>query len=144
MTRKIVISTLLALALCLPEAAADYFFKVNDLKATLTVQPDSRVELRYAVTFTPEPGSHPVDIVDIGLPNESYDLSSARASISGLELTDIRNSEYVKPGVEVHLGGSTIFPGRTAILEFVIMAKQMIYPDSEDRNFAFIQASLSE
>jgi hypothetical protein len=138
-TRKIVISTLLALALCLPEAAADYFFKVNDLKATLTVQPDSMVELRYAVTFTPEPGSHPVDIVDIGMPNESYDLSSARASISGLELTDIRNSEYVKPGVEVHLGGGTISPGRTATLEFAIMVRQMVYPDNNDKSYASLQ-----
>ena len=138
-TKKFVISTLLALALCLPAAAADYYFKVDNLKAELTVQPDSMVEIRYAITFSPEPGSLPVDVVDIGMPNENYDLGTAKASIAGIELTDIRKSEYVKPGVEVHLGGGTIFPGRTATLEFVIMVGQMIYPDSDDKNYAALQ-----
>ena len=82
---KLAISALLALALCLPAAAADYYFKVNNLKATLTVQPDSMVEIRYAITFSPEPGSLPIDIVDIGMPNENYDLGTARASIAGIE-----------------------------------------------------------
>ncbi len=66
---------LLALALCLPAAAADYYFKVNELKAELTVRPDGLVDIRYAVTFSPQAGSHPVDIVDIGMPNEYYDIA---------------------------------------------------------------------
>ena len=119
--------------------AADYYFKVNDLKAVLTVRPDSMIEIRYAITFTPQAGSHPVDIVDIGMPNEEFDLGTARASIAGLPLTDIRHSEFVKPGVEVHLAGNAIFPGRTATLEFVILARRMIYPDSEDGNYASLQ-----
>lgn len=119
--------------------AADYYFKVNDLKATLTVQPDSMVEIRYAVTFSPQAGSHPVDIVDIGMPNENFDLGTATASIAGQPLPDIRNSEFVKPGVEVHLGPSTIFPGQTATLEFAIMVRQMIYPDDDDKDYAALQ-----
>ncbi len=138
-TKKLLLSALVVLSLCLPVAAQDYSFKVNDLKATLTVQPDSMVALHYAITFTPEAGSHPVDIVDIGMPNDRYDLGTATASISGMELSDIRNSEYVKPGIEVHLGGGTIFPGRTATLEFSILFSQMVYPDSEDRRFASVQ-----
>jgi len=129
----------LALALFLPAAAADYYFKVNSLKAVLTVQPDSSVEIRYAITFSPEAGSHPIDIVDIGMPNESYDIQTARASIAGIELTDIRNSEYVKPGVEIHLGGSEIHPGQIGTLEFAIKTGQMIYPDSDDSHFASLQ-----
>ena len=136
---KHAILTLLALALCLPAAAADYYFKVNDLKAELTVRPDGMVDIRYAITFSPEVGSHPVDIVDVGMPNESYDINTARASLAGSELTDIRKSEYVKPGVEVHLGGSTIQPGRTATLEFSIRAANMVYPDSDDSRFASLQ-----
>jgi hypothetical protein len=127
------------LALVVPAPAADYYFKVNDLKATLIVQPDSRVEIRYAITFTPQAGSHPVNIVDIGMPNDDFDLGTATASIAGQPLTDIRNSEFVKPGVEVHLGGSTIFPGQSATLEFAIMSGRMVYPDSEDANYASLQ-----
>ena len=136
---KKVIFALLALALFLPAGAADYYFKVDALKAVLTVQPDSSVEIRYAITFRPEPGSHPIDIVDIGMPNENYAIGTARASLAGRQLTDIRNSEFVKPGVEVHLGASTIRPGQTATLEFAIRTGQMIYPDSDDDRFASLQ-----
>ncbi len=133
------LAILALLALCLPAAAADYYFKVNELKAELTVRPDSLVDIRYAITFSPETGSHPVDIVDIGMPNEYYDIGTATASLAGSELTDIRKSEYVKPGVEVHLGGSTIQPGRTATLEFAIRVANMVYPDSDDSRFASLQ-----
>jgi hypothetical protein len=138
-TKKLALSALLVLALCLPGAAADYYFKVNDLKAELTVRPDGLVDIRYTITFSPQPGSHPVDIVDIGMPNENYDLSTARASLAGSELGDIRKSEFVKPGVEVHLGGSEIQPGGSGTLEFAIRAANMIFPDSEDSRFASLQ-----
>ena len=118
---------LLALLLCLPALAADYHFKVNDLRAEVTVRQDAKVELRYAITFTPQPGSHAVDIVDIGMPNENYDLGSARAAIAGTPLADIRASEFVKPGVEVHLNGQEIVPGQTGTLEFSILVWRMVY-----------------
>jgi hypothetical protein len=136
---KLTLATLLAVALCLPATAADYYFKVNDLKAVLSIQADSLVRLRYEITFTPQPGSRPVDIVDIGMPNDDYDLGSARASMAGRTLTDIRRSEYVKPGVEVHLGASTLAPGESGTLELEIMVGQMIHPDSAEERFASLQ-----
>ena len=138
-TKKLALCALLALGLCLPGAAADYYFKVNDLKAELTVRPDGLVDIRYAITFSPQPGSHPVDIVDIGMPNENYDLGTARASLAGSEIGDIRKSEFVKPGVEVHLGGSEIRPGASGTLEFAIRVANMVYPDSDDSRFASLQ-----
>ncbi len=130
---------LLALLISLPALASDYRFSVNDLTAELTVRADGLVELRYALTFTPRPGSHPVDIVDIGMPNDSYELGSARAAIAGTKLTDIRRSAYVKPGVEVHLGARAIVPGRTGTLEFSIRLPRMVYADSADGRFASMQ-----
>lgn len=130
---------LLALLLSLPALAADYRFAVDDLTAELTVRADGLVELRYALTFTPQPGSHPVDIVDIGMPNDSYELGSARAAIAGTKLTDIRRSEFVKPGVEVHLWTQAIVPGKTGTLEFSILLPRMVYADSEDASFASLQ-----
>ncbi|TFG78961.1 MAG: hypothetical protein E4H23_06825, partial [Chrysiogenales bacterium] len=129
----------LALALFLPVSAADYYFKVDTLKAVLTVQPDSSVEIRYAITFSPEAGSHPIDIVDIGMPHENYDIRTARAAIAGSELNDIRNSQYVKPGVEIHLGSREIRPGQTGTIEFAIKVGQMVYPDRDDSRFASLQ-----
>ena len=119
--------------------AADYYFKVTELKAELTVQKDSSVDIRYAITFSPEAGSHPIDIVDIGMPNEQYDKNSARAWIDGQELAVIKDSEYVHPGVEIHLGAQQIMPGATGRLEFQIKVGQMIYLDSDDSAFAALQ-----
>ena len=119
--------------------AADYYFKVTDLKAELTVQPDSSVDIRYTITFSPEAGSHPIDIVDIGMPNEQYDKNSARAWIDGQELAVIKDSEYVHPGVEIHLEAKQIMPGATGRLEFQIKVGQMIYLDSDDSAFAALQ-----
>ncbi len=133
------LAALLALLLSLPALAAGYRFTVNDLTAELTVRADGLVELRYALTFTPQPGSHPVDIVDIGMPNDRYELGSARAAIAGTRLADIRRSAYVKPGVEVHLGARAIVPGQTGTLEFSILLPRMVYADSEDGRFASLQ-----
>ena len=119
--------------------AAEYYFKVTDLKAELTVQKDSSVDIRYAITFSPEAGSHPIDIVDIGMPNEQYDKNSARAWIDGQELAMIKDSEYVHPGVEIHLEAKQIMPGATGRLEFQIKVGQMIYLDSDDSAFAALQ-----
>ncbi|MFH2108191.1 MAG: hypothetical protein ABII93_05930 [Chrysiogenia bacterium] len=130
---------MLALAFSLPAAAADYYFRVDTLKAVLTVQPDSSVEIRYAITFSPEAGSHPIDIVDIGMPHENYDIRTARAAIAGSALNDIRKSQYVKPGVEIHLGGRNIRPGQTGTVEFAIKVGQMVYPDRDDSRFASLQ-----
>jgi hypothetical protein len=130
---------LVFLAIFTVAPAAEYYFKVTDLKAELTVQEDSSVDIRYAITFSPEAGSHPIDIVDIGMPNEQYDKDSARAWIDGRELSVIKDSEYVHPGVEVHLGALQIMPGATGRLEFQIKARQMIYLDSTDSAFAALQ-----
>jgi hypothetical protein len=127
------------LAIFSPAPAADYYFKVTDLKAELTVQKDSSVDIRYAITFSPEAGSHAIDIVDIGMPNENYDKNSARAWIDGDELTVIKDSEYVHPGVEIHLGSRQIMPGTTARLEFQIKVGQMVYADSENSTLAGLQ-----
>ncbi len=129
----------LALLLCLPAQAADYLFRVEALRAGLDVRGDGLVELRYAIAFAPLPGSHPVDVVDIGMPNESYRLASARAALDGAPLSDIRRSEYVKPGVEVHLGGRAIPPGGRGSVEFFILLEQMVFADSDDAAFASVQ-----
>jgi len=133
------LASFILLAASAPVAAADYFFKVGELKAELTVQPDSSVELHYVISFSPEAGSHAIDIVDIGMPNEAYDKDLARAWIDGRELTVIKDSEYVHPGVEIHLGDRQIMPGTTARLEFQIQVGQMIYADEGNSSLAALQ-----
>jgi hypothetical protein len=137
--KKTALMLLLLMAWPAAVPAADYSFRVNTLSADLSIQADGGVRLRYTITFTAQPGSRPVDIVDIGMPSDGYVLGTARASMAGRELGDIRPSEYVKPGVEVHLGASAIAPGRSGTLEFEIMVNGMIFADSQDERYASLQ-----
>ena len=110
------ICTLLLLALLsleTLEAAQTYRFSVPDLRMQVYIQPDASAQIIYDIGFANSPSASPIDIVDIGMPHSNYDISNMRASIDGVELTDIRVSEFVNPGVEVHLHNQAIPPGGT-------------------------------
>jgi hypothetical protein len=141
--RKIIVLSLLALAaLAGPGLAQDYSFTLPRNTSWLVITPAGQADLYYELTFACDPGAHPIDIVDIGLPNGSYQLGGAMARIGQTELEDIRVSEYVKPyGVEVHLGSKTIRPGDSATLFFNIHLKKLLYRDSKDQNYVSFEFS---
>ncbi len=103
------------------------------------IQPDgtARAGLRHHL---PERAhGRAIDVVDIGLPTAGYNISNIRASIDGVELTDIRPSEYVKPGVEVHLAGLWINPGDTGTLHFEATVPSLLFEDVTNRDYASFQ-----
>lgn len=137
---KRIIPALLALAaLAARSPAQDYSFSLPRHTSWLVLNSAGQADLYYELTFICEPGAHPIDIVDIGMPNGSYQLDGAMARIGQSELQDIRASEYVKPhGVEVHLGGQTIMPGDSATLSFSIRLGQVLGADARDREYASV------
>jgi len=145
MVKRIVYGTVLALMALLvglwvaPVGAQQYLFSVDRNISHVYINKDGSVDVEYWLTFTCQPGYHPIDIVDIGMPNEHYDLSSVRADIGGVQLTDIRPSEYVKPGVEVHLGSKAIGGGQTDTLHVRFNAPRMVYYDDEDESYASVE-----
>jgi hypothetical protein len=117
--------------------AQDYSFEVPRNISTVRIDSRGRAELSYRLTFACNPGARAIDIVDIGMPNGSYQLEAATAAIRGHALTDIRVSEYVKPyGVEVHLGDDAIAPGDSATLSFSIPIDRVLNLDSRDTGYA--------
>jgi len=111
-TSLIIAGILLLSLLSVPLVLAQsYRFSLDENISHVYINQDGSVDVEYWLTFTCQPGAHAIDIVDIGMPNGHYVLDSAVADIGGVQLTDIRPSEYVKPGVEVHLGGRSIKPG---------------------------------
>ena len=102
--RRMVIGLLLLLLLLAvtPAAAQNYRFAVDQMDMQVFVQPDASARIVYDITFSNQPGAHVIDIVDIGMPHEDYDLSQISASVDGSRVTDIRPSEFVDPGVEIH------------------------------------------
>jgi len=127
---------LAALLLAAPGLAQDYRFAVPLNQSFVVIDFQGQATIHYRLTFACQPQAKPIDIVDIGLPNHSFILGSAEASIRGRILKDIRISEYVKPGVEVHLDGQTILPGDSATLAFSIKLKRLLYTDDRDKDYA--------
>ncbi len=130
------IAALLAAILVPAALAQDYSFAVPENRVHLYINPDGTVRIAYDITFAPDPGSPAIDVVDVGLPNDSY--SDLSASIDGVRLTDISASPYVKPGVAVELGPHAIQPGEQGTLHFEATLRDMIYQDSDDPEYASI------
>jgi len=122
-----------------PVLAADYGFTLDKNISRVTINRDGSVDVEYWLTFTCDAGAHPIDIIDVGMPNGSYRLESVRADLDGDITVTIQRSEVVNPGVEVHLLTNTIQPGQTGTLHLTVNVPRMIYPDSEDDTYASIE-----
>ncbi len=122
-----------------PAHAQDYRFNVPQLDMQVEVNPDGTADLAYDITFANAPGADPIDIVDIGMPHGDYDIGNMRASMGGVPLGDIRDSEYVKPGVEVHLGNRAIPPGGERTLHFEATVPGLLFGDTTRGDYASMQ-----
>jgi hypothetical protein len=119
--------------------AQDYRFQVEEMKLEVHVQPDASARLEYKIVFWNQRGAKMIDVVDIGLPHRRYDISNMSASIDGVALTDIRRSEYIDVGVEVHLGPKPIMPGERGEFHFTCTMPDMVYKDTTNADFASLQ-----
>ena len=117
--------------------AQNYSFSVPLLLMQVFVQPDSSVRIIYDITF--DNYGSTIDVVDIGTPHSGYTISNMSASIDGVALTDIRKSEYVNPGVEVHLAGKAIPSGARSTLHFEMTMPEMIFTDTTNKENASLQ-----
>ncbi len=120
-----------------PVAAQSYSFAVPDLKMQVYVQPDASVKIVYDITFN-NYGS-PIDIVDIGMPHSNYNISTMSAWMNGVKLSTIRKSEYVHPGVEVHLDSQAIPGGAIGTLHFEFSMPDLVFQDTTNKELASLQ-----
>jgi len=137
------LTTLFAL-LCLPftSYAQDYSFSMDQEVVDVWVNQDGSVSLEYWFVFTCDPGAHPIDAVDVGMPNSDYRLSDISADVNEKPVSTIEQSEYVKPGVAVWLGEGTINPGETGTVHVVVgRVGGLVYQDSSDRAYASAEFS---
>ncbi len=133
---------LLALFLLLPASqvmAQNYSFAVPELRMQVFVQPDASARIVYDITF--ENFGSPIDIVDIGTPHRGYDLSNFSAEINGRSLPGIYRSEFVNPGVEIHLRDQEIPAGRSGTLHVEFTMPDMVYQDTTQDGYASLQIS---
>ncbi len=118
--------------------AQDYLFRVPDVQMLVTVNPDASAQVAYDFEFQNMPRGHAIDVVDVGLPDETGRLPRVRASLDGRPLNDISVSQYVKPGFEVHLD-HPIPPGRSGRLHVEFAAPNMVFQDTTRKDYASLR-----
>lgn len=122
----------------LPVHAQDYYFQVPAESVIVTVNKDGSESIDYYITFQNDQGAHAIDVVDIGMPNSDYVLSSMSANIDGTKLTKITKSDYVSPGISVYLGDHEIPAGGSGTLYVHIdKVKNVIYSATEQESESY-------
>ena len=126
------------LMVLLPCAAfsQDYLFQVPHLEMTVLVLSDGSAAIGYDMDFQNEAGAHPIDIVDVGFPNDTAERFTAY--LNGQDVYNMRTSEYVKPGYEVSLP-AVIPPGDQGRFEFYMLAHDLVYQDVTRDGYASFQ-----
>jgi hypothetical protein len=129
---------LLALLPCAASADHQYRFEVPSMSIDLTPQHDGSMMIQYVIRFK-NLSPDPLDIVDIGVPHEGYDVSTFAAAIDGHGLGSIRPSSYVKPGVEVALTRHEIATGETGVFKISFVMPKMVFYDKDDANYTSVE-----
>lgn len=134
----VLLSACILAFLAAPAAAEhQYYFEVPAMTIDAYPQQDGSMKIKYRIKFK-NLSSDPLDIVDIGVPHDDYDLDAFSASIGGHALSSIRPSEYVKPGVEVPLSNRSIAKGKTSTFQIEFTMPKMIYYDDDDANYTSV------
>ncbi|MGQ9731954.1 MAG: hypothetical protein ACUVX8_11875 [Candidatus Zipacnadales bacterium] len=119
--------------------AQDYRFSVPELLLELYPNADASLRMEYTVVLRCSEHAHPIDVIDVGLPHQGYDLANMSASINDLPISGIAKSTYIDCGVEVPLGAQAIQPGQTGIFKFTCTMPDMVYQDTTRQDYASLQ-----
>ncbi len=133
----------LAFGLVSSVSAQNYSFTLESETADVYVNDDGTLTVQYAFTFANAAGASPIDFVDVGLPNSSYDYSSIQADVNG-QVVSI-SSDYQgngSYGVAVELGARAIQPGQRGTVNVRVgTISRMLFPDDNDENYASMNFS---
>jgi hypothetical protein len=129
------------LALMLPASAlaqSSYSFRVPREVVDVYWNSNGGESVEYTFNFTNQPGAHPIDYVDVGMPNSNFDMNTVSADVSGHKV-DVSQSDYQGngSGFSVVMGSQTIQPGASGSVHvFVGSITGVLYPDSNDNTYA--------
>lgn len=132
-------AALILLSTGVAATAQNYSFEVPAVQMEVFVESDASVRIVYDITFRNGRGAHPIDVVDIGTPTAGYDLKKIKATSGGNALRDIRHSEYVSPGFEVHMGAATIRPGAEGKLHVEFTVPDLVFQDTTREDYASLR-----
>ena len=118
-----------------PVFAQDYIFQVPEVSVVASINTDGSINLDYTMTFLNDGNAHEIDIVDIGLPNNNYNLRNITAEVNGNPVNKITNSDIVSPGISVYLQDYTIPPGgRGTVHVYITNVEEVIFPATQEES----------
>lgn len=129
---------LVGLALPASVIAQEYLFRVDRESVDVFWNADGSESIEYTFAFTNQPGAHPIDFVDVGMPNSSFDISTATADVNGSRV-QVSQSDYqgTGSGFSVVMGPSTIQPGNSGSVHVLVgRVTGVLRPDDNDSNYA--------
>lgn len=142
MLRRLFLSffaVLLTLALSASALAqGSYYFAVEKELVDVYWNADGSESLEYTFNFVNQPGAHPIDFVDVGMPNSNFDMGTVTADVNGKSV-NVSQSDYQGSGsgFSVVMGAHTIQPGASGSVHvYVGKITGVLYPDSSDNNYA--------
>ena len=132
------IIVLIALALPISALAQDYYFGVEEETVHVYWNENGTLSLDYTLVFVNQPGAHAIDFVDMGMPNNSFDMGSVSADVNG-STVNVDRGEYQGSGsgFAVVMGNQAIGPGsRGTVHVRVGQIDNVLYTDSDDETYA--------
>lgn len=115
-----------------------YYFQVNKEVVHVYWNSDGSQSLDYTWIFTNEPNAHPIDFVDVGMPNDNFDTNTIKADVDGVPVS-ISSSDYQGDGsgFAIVMGSKTIPAGGTGTVHvYVGRITGVLHPDDNDEAYA--------
>ena len=117
--------------------AAEYSFSLDKEVVQAYWNEDGTLSLDYTFWFHNMEGAHPIDFVDVGLPNENYLYYTISADVDGAPVLISEDYQGSGSGIAVDLGEYAIAPGRKGKVHVYIgEVDDVLYVDSKDDTYA--------
>ena len=125
MLRRLVFTVLLLIALAaipMQVNAQDYSYTVPQMTVDAFWNEDGSLALEYTFVFVNDDWGHPIDYVDLGLPNADFDINTITAFVDGNQVYDISADDFLGDGYGVAIGTApnVISPGSTGTVQVKI------------------------
>jgi len=119
-------------------ADSSYLFSLDKEVVQVYWNADGTEALDYQLTFTNDSSGHPIDFVDMGMPNGNFDMNTVKADVAG-QAVDTSTSDYqgTGSGFAVVMGGQTIQPGASGTVHVSVGSiTGVLYQDTSSKTDA--------
>ncbi|MCK5053276.1 MAG: hypothetical protein KAR65_03310 [Anaerolineales bacterium] len=134
------ILTTLLLVFSAPVFGQSYSYTVDKEIADVYWEEDGSARILYMLVFTNDASGPLMEFVDIGTPNDNYNLGYMSATINNRPISHIADSEYISTGIELGLGSNAIQPGQqgTVVVDLGPISG-LLYKDSQSDEYASVR-----